>query len=229
VEFPGLPAQKETRICATAEGYGVRCIVAPATIRTTDVRIDLSHKTEERRGKVLTGAPLQAARLYWTDAGGHITESTRVAQDGSFTYERRHVTTEFVALIARGVPLDLQPWSGDSADDVVNVSLRGGPVTRFTVVKTYSTGTVPITVALGGVIVPQQIFDEHQMLRNAASRVSAREPLQVVDIAARAPVMVIMGPDPWPSSVPVTSDVFSTPFVSTLSSKLVTGDTVVFR
>ncbi|HVG23476.1 MAG TPA: hypothetical protein VND45_04925, partial [Thermoanaerobaculia bacterium] len=163
--FSRLPVNELVNICARKTGYGAACVDArlkpEESSRNVAVRLP---REESRAGRVVAGGKIENGLLFWTAADGTVTETSRVAPDGTFTYSRPHSEAEHLVLVSANLPLVLgvPSYAGESL--VVSLPRAASRDLRVSITgRNERDGFVEL--AIGGRRIPEEAFSRHQSWR----------------------------------------------------------------
>jgi hypothetical protein len=207
-----LERAKKTKpaLCCEHPEFATTCMDLPEDLETpTTVRME---RKNARHGK-LSVSPVDGGRLYWIADGRGVTEQVDVNRDGTFVFSRNHGEDEYLVFVSRNLPLYAIP-APHASDDGLEVALPSASTRNVRVhAAPGSHERLPIAVAIGNRVVPQEAFSFHQAMRGHQTDLQPGEALQLTDLCATEPIRVIAGytESQQPASYPPGTDFFLLP------------------
>jgi hypothetical protein len=215
-------------LCGLAEGYLRRC-------QDQELRKDHEALTFElTRGESRSGRIDVPGYVFvlWADAAGKVTELVPVNDDGSFRYEAHHEAGESFFLVSNTLALVALRQPQLKPGDPLEIAVPRVPARAFTIRlgDRIAQQNAWIDVSVGDVLIPMEVLNQHQQLRNLRSLILKRAPLSVGAIAQTGPITVLLGPDPEtvPHTPGMTLDDLFRRFGANLPRAVVTSNEVVF-
>lgn len=218
----------EVVICAAAADY-LRTCVDPIRITDDHTSVDLRLRRPAGTGV----APAGYERIYWVLPDGRVSEDIPIQPEtGAFTYKTRHAPPEYFVLVGAQRPLLVLPQPDVKEGEPFTITMPRVPTRAFTIMASPESAqeSAILTLAVGGRIVPVNAFLMHQKLRSAPFLLIRRAPVPVRDVAATAPLTVVVGYDPFapPPNLPAGTDPFTIPELRASFREVpVAGETVV--
>lgn len=199
--FENIRPPEDSEICATHPEFDRGC----AEVGPGDETVSIAMKRlPSVRGRILTSVPVKAGGLFLLSPGvATLTGDSKVEADGSFVLRRTPGPTDYAVFFSVTHPLFVF-IPADYAN--LEIPFPGIPSRTLHV---SSTTPGPLTLSIGGRLVPKAAFDRHQMFRGHLPAVGEAT-LLVPDILPTAPVLVHRGPAVSPPGLR-SGDIFLMP------------------
>jgi hypothetical protein len=221
-----LPLQGS--ICGHAQGYLDRCQDVELRKDHEELTLEMS-RGESRSGRIdVRGYALVA----WADGAGNVTELVPVEDDGTFRYESKHEPGETFFLLSPTLPLVALRQPALRPGDALEITIPHVPSRAFTIRlgEKIAQQNAFLDIQVGDILLPINVWGQHQRLRGQRSMITRRATLTVGAIAQTGPITVVLGPDPetTPPVPGVTLDDLFRRLGSGLQRAVVTSNEVVF-
>jgi hypothetical protein len=229
--WSGVPV-RELRITVSHAGYEKRVVprfsLTKSESKTVDVQLV---PLRGSRGRIISEKPFERAAVLWFSATGAETERAELAPDGTFVYSRPHPPEETMAVVSASHPLWVLRTPTIERRETISLAYPNAPVATFDVwlsTAVPSTETRHIALVIGGLLVPQTLFAEHQSIRRNPPLLRGSGPQPIRDILATSPIDVLLGPKPEEVTSTRGIDLFARPELAQVPRERVTGQDVVF-
>ncbi|HEX7154417.1 MAG TPA: carboxypeptidase-like regulatory domain-containing protein, partial [Thermoanaerobaculia bacterium] len=232
IVWPGIPV-RELRLTVTHAGYEKRPVPTFSLTKseTRSVEVQLV-PLRGSRGRIVSALPFGRAAVAWYSPTGAETERAELAPDGTFVYSRMHGPEETMAVVSASHPLWVLRAPTIERRQTINLVFPNAPVAAFDIwlsAAVASNETRHTALVIGGLLVPQTLFNEHQTLRSAPRLLRGSGPQPIRDILATAPIDVILGPISEEVTTTRGIDLFARPELANAPRERVTGNAVVFE
>jgi hypothetical protein len=184
-------------------------------------------KRQVLEGRVLTDSPIAGGRLFWIAPTGSVMEMRTVSEDGTFYVSKPHAPPEYVVFTALNQPLRALRLAPTGEGEPLEIRLPAAPV-RDVVLIPRSLDNARIALEVDGLLVPENVFGQHQSLRREQGAVHDGQRLSIRNIAGQD-VVVLVGPrtDTVPPGAAPDADLASMPQFRVLFRRIqVTGPSV---
>jgi hypothetical protein len=231
VAWPGVPV-RELRLTVTHAGYEKRVVprfsLTKSETKTADVQLV---PLRGSRGRIVSDRSFERAAVLWFSTIGAETERAELAPDGTFVYSRLHPPEETMAVVSASHALWVLHAPATERRESISLAYPNAPVAAFDVwlsAAVPSAETRHIALTIGGLLVPQTLFNEHQTLRRDPTLLRGSGPQPIHDILATAPIDVLLGPKTEEVTATRGIDLFARPELANVPRERVTGKDVVF-
>lgn len=199
-------------VCATPAGYRHEC-TQPLNVESSGItreRLHLHRRGHE--GRIATGGRVMGGWVFWVGPRGFIREkASQIRPDGVFWYDYDPKPGDYIVVVSQSHPLVVQRPS-NLEDVVISVPSSGNTSINVSLSDGYARARGIVTIAVGGLHVPLEAFEQHGRWRNLVE-VEKGKPYVIRDLVAGAPVTVLLGPvfGERPLDLPAGADIFVLP------------------
>jgi hypothetical protein len=129
---------------------------------------------------------------------GNITELVPVEDDGTFRYESKHEPGETFFLLSPTLPLVALRQPALRPGDALEITIPHVPSRAFTIRlgEKIAQQHAFLDIQIGDILLPINVWGQHQRLRGQRSMITRRATLNVGAIAQTGPITVVLGPRP---------------------------------
>ncbi|HUP64434.1 MAG TPA: hypothetical protein VM557_04045 [Thermoanaerobaculia bacterium] len=183
--FENIQPPDDSEICATHPEFDRACSEVGPGDRAVSIAMK---RLPSVRGRIMTSVPVKAGGLFLVSPGvAMLTGHSGVEADGSFVLRRTPEPTDYAVFFSATHPLFVFIPA-----DYANLEIPFPAIPSRTL-HVSSTTPGPLTLSIGGRLVPKSAFDRHQNFRGHLPY-AGDAPLLVPDILPTAPVLVHRGP-----------------------------------
>jgi hypothetical protein len=180
---------REVSVCADKKGFVRACEEQVIIEHDADTAVKLALRQESLLdGRIMAPTAIIDGRLYVTVGARQLAEVV-VEKDGAFALAIPPPPDAAFILVSRSLPLCVLGVA-PSKDGLINLAVPG--LRPKTFVITSGTRT-PVTLELGGVLLPSNAFARHQFLRNEQYVVWPGRPMTVEAVDSSVGVTVVAG------------------------------------
>jgi hypothetical protein len=185
-----LEPRRDASICAMKPGYVRACRDSVDVHADSDLRITLTLQKETSiDGTIAAPAEIIDGRLFVMN-GPLLIEDVPVLRSGTFGLRAMPPAGSSFILITQTLPLCvLEPLGPGTVD----LRLRVPQLQPVSFVVRSIAKRTPITLELGGVLIPSYAFSRHQGMRRAQYVVDPAHPLEVTQIDGGRGVTIVVG------------------------------------
>jgi hypothetical protein len=194
----GLPQTRRTFVCASHENYAKAC-APPFTLDTPEQDVSISLTRSDARRGTVRNAAAAGGHVVWVTPAGDVSETSTIADDGSFSYARPHDPGELVCVVSATAPLLVLRYPSLGADEPFDISYAGVAIRDFHAVLPPSAHEAKgfLGMSIGDAVVPLSLLSQHLAFRDSRPVFLAPRTIEVPQIAATAPVTFLFAPMTW--------------------------------
>lgn len=191
------PPNRRVTLCATRRDYESKCSAAFSVKRDEQRRIELPlPHTNVLHGRVTNAPAADFTELVFFDGKGGLSEFAAMNADGSFDFKHRH-DGEWVSVVSPVLPVAVLPVPR-TEDGAITLTIPAAPIRRYEISLGADSDIDDafVTVAIGDIIVPGNVFGFFQQRRGLQTALGRRDvsSFTIPAVLETAPITILALP-----------------------------------
>lgn len=212
------------RACAQLAGYRQACSTPGRIAPSGEKRDRLELTPYAREGRIVVSGRLVAGSAFWVGRDGVVREAIYDIRpdDGAFWFDYAPMPGDYLVVVSQSHPLMVyRPRSFETL--VVRIPPASTPIV-VDVAQSYHRPVAAPTIAIGGYLVPAEVFAQHARWRRLGD-FHRGATYEIRDIVMDGPLTVLLGPAfrDRPLDLPPAADIFVLPQYSGLVDRRALG------